>query len=160
MTLPSATAGATIGPAVAIWATVCRTFCLIALVSRSPAPPRTASTAGLIGSISAGRWPGSCTSSSTTLIAAPTAPQALWPSTMIKGVPSSATAYSMLARLSVFKVLPATRRTNSWPRLWSKASSGATRESAQPRITANGRCDSASATRSVEKFLGTVWQQT
>src|SRR5258707_2087968 len=44
---------------------------------------------------------------------ASTAPQASWPSTMIRGVLKMATAYSMLAIVSSLAKLPATRQTNS-----------------------------------------------
>src|SRR5215510_14905142 len=82
-------------------------------------------------------------------MAALTAPQLLWPSTMTKGAPSSATPYSMLPFTAMpSTTLPATRTTNKSPTPWSKRSSGATRESAQPTMTAIGNCPSASAEKS------------
>ena len=70
--------------------------------------------------------------------AAETAPQPLWPSTMIKETPKLATAYSMEATASSNAVLPALRTTNSWPGLTSKIQLGGTRESAQVMIPAHG----------------------
>src|SRR5215472_8488120 len=62
---------------------------------------------------------------------ASTAPQASCPSTMIKGVLSTCTAYSRLATISSLAKLPATRQTKRSPRAVSKQSSGAIRESAK-----------------------------
>jgi len=62
---------------------------------------------------------------------------------MISRTPSSATAYSMLPFTEApapLMMLPAIRTTNRSPTPWSKISSGATRESAQPTTAASGAC--------------------
>ena len=107
-------------------------------------------TAGLIAVTSSGRWPGSAALVFSTLIAASTAPQFVWPSTMISGVPRNCTPYSSDASRSCVMKLPATRTTKSSPGPSSNASSGATRESAQLRIAANGYCDCVRAARPAE----------
>ena len=56
-----------------------------------------ASTAGLIDWTRPGKWPGSSALSSTTLIAAATAPQFECPRTRTSGTPRNFTAYSRLA---------------------------------------------------------------
>ena len=99
-------------------------------------------TAGRIGSMRSPIDPGKASLASMCSMAALTAPHWLWPSTMMSLTPSSATANSMLpftvgpAPLTMF---PATRTTNRSPTPWSKTSSGATRESAQPTMMASGR---------------------
>ena len=84
-------------------------------------------------------------------IAALTAPQPLWPNTMISGTLSSATAYSILP-LTVTPVplttLPAIRTTKMSPIPISNRISAATRESAQLTMTASGYWASARARKS------------
>lgn len=75
------------------------------------------------------------------------APQLLWPSTMMSGTSRNLAAYSMLAMPSSLTKLPASRTTKRSPGPWSKANSGATRESAQARIAANGFWPEVRATR-------------
>src|SRR6202171_2554194 len=127
------TAELRMGAADLSFATLSITFCRIALSRASPGVPETAFTAGVRLVTREGRWPGSVVLSLSDLMVASTAPQASWPSTMMRGVPSMATAYSMLAIVSLLAQLPATRQTNRSPLPLSKAYSGAMRESAQLR---------------------------
>ncbi len=72
----------------------------------------------------------------------------------MRGLFSWETEYSALPMTSgSAAVLPATRTPNSWPRPWSKTSSGGTRESEQPTIAANGDCPSTSWARRAETLL-------
>src|SRR5258705_12495784 len=107
-----------------------------ALVEFIAGPARTAFTAGVRLVTREGRWPGSVVLSLSDLMVASTAPQASWPSTMIRGVLKMATAYSILAIVSSLAKLAATRQTNRSPLPLSKAYSGAMRESAQLRMLA------------------------
>ena len=73
--------------------------------------------------------------------------------------PSSATPYSMLPFTGVpapLTMLPATRTTKRSPMPWSNRSSGDTRESAQPTMTAKGCCPSASGRKSLGLRRGLV----
>src|SRR3989344_358458 len=133
-------------------ATLSRTFCSVAAPSKLAGWRRcAASTAGRMALTSPGRWPGSWVPSCTTLMVAETAPQLLCPSTRMSGTCRTSIAYSMLASASSFRKLPASRTTNRSPGPWSKASSGAMRESAQIRMAAKGRCPVVRATRPTEK---------
>src|SRR5262245_4079206 len=148
-TFPCLTDWAMIGSNVRNRSTPARTLALMALSSLSPSLPRDLATTGVIRLTRPLIAPGRVSWASRCLTAALTAPQLLWPSTMTKGAPSSATPYSMLPFTAVpSTTLPATRTTNKSPTPWSKRSSGATRESAQPTMTAIGNCPSASAEKS------------
>ena len=60
------------------------------------------------------------------------------PSTTTRRAPVRAAANSTLPTCDGATMLPATRMTNRSPRPWSKTISAGTRESEQPRMTANG----------------------
>ena len=66
------------------------------------------------------------------------APQREWPSTTTSRAPVRAAANSTLPTCDGATMLPATRMTKRSPRPWSNTISAGTRESEQPRMTANG----------------------
>src|SRR6185312_3586188 len=103
-TRPLFTASAMIGCAEATRETLYATFASIARSSnRLPPPFTTFSIPGRTASVMSQMWPGNGFGFWISWIAALTAPQLLWPSTINSGVPSTPTPYSRLDSASRFR---------------------------------------------------------
>ena len=111
-----------------------RAFARTAFSIASPDWPFVSSTAGEMAFKTSGISPVSVAPET----AAVTAPQRSCPSTTINFVPKCSIAYSRLPKTIASTTSPAVRTTKISPKVTSKMSSGGTRESEQPRITANG----------------------
>ena len=96
-----------------------------------------------------GIWP-----VSTADLVALTAPQLSWPRTTISGTPSTPMLYSREPRTASSITWPAVRTTKASPSPRSKMISAASRESEQPKITANGCWFSTSEDRREASWLG------
>ena len=94
-----------------------------------------------------GRSPSGSSPVVSAVVAAATAPQQSWPRTTTSDAPSTSTPYSIEPITVVSSTCPAVRTTNTSPRPWSKMISAATRESEQPKTTANGCCATLSSAR-------------
>src|SRR5699024_3683233 len=108
---------------------------------------RASNTAGAMRSTTSRRYPEGVECESTALMAAPTAPHEVWPSTSVSGIESTSTPNSIDPSTDGSTMWPALRITKRSPRTWSKTTSAGTRESEQPNTWANGFWWPASSAR-------------
>src|SRR6478735_2230409 len=117
---------------------ICLTFSTTMSLTSGWLFRREVRTEGVMRSTRSRMKPAGISPVSTASLVAVTAPQLSCPSTTISGTPSTATLYSSEPRTASSITCPAVRTTKTSPRPTSKMISAASRESEQPKITANG----------------------